>query len=315
MLCPRRRASSCDLSDFEEGNDHVSKSDVPKKKGIVLCPVFNADFETTGYHSPVGCNATCDVLCGEDDFFSDKPDLILLVFPLCITSDALFLTVWVATGFCCCSQPPCVVSDVSPVFESQCPCLLTAAQEGARGDDAPKTQEMIRSSNPLSQQAQTLELQQQLEQVQGAEGFSEVQEASKLCAKAGLPNGEVAEFGGGASGGGSSSDDSELHTWLRTAAGLKGKKFEAARAACGRHLLESVEELRELSGVGKVSQVFDHVGVQLAIERALRNQADSSTPVAIAEAVVVISEVVVVSVGEDETVANTLHQYSSAAAV
>jgi hypothetical protein len=96
---------------------------------------------------------------------------------------------------------------------------------------------------------------------------------------------------------------------------LKGKKFEAARAACGRHLLESVGELRELSGVGKVSQVFDHVGVQLAIERALRNQADSNTPVAIAEAVVAISEVVVVSVGEDEAVANTLHQYSSAAAV
>jgi hypothetical protein len=115
--------------------------------------------------------------------------------------------------------------------------------------------------------------------------------------------------GGGASGGGgSSSDGSELHTWLVMAAGLKGKKFEAARAACDHHLLESVEELMELHVEGKLSQVFDHVGVQLAIERALSNQADSNTPVPKAE-------VVAVSVGEDETVANTLHQYSSAAVV
>jgi hypothetical protein len=112
---------------------------------------------------------------------------------------------------------------------------------------------------------------------------------------------------GGGGGGGSSSDGSELHTWLVTAAGLKGKKFEAARAACDDHLLESVEELRELRGEGKRSQVFEQVGVKLAIERAL--QADSNIPLAIAEVVAVA-----IAVGEDETVANTLHQRSSATA-
>jgi hypothetical protein len=57
--------------------------------------------------------------------------------------------------------------------------------------------------------------------------------------------------------------------------GLKGKKFEAAIAACDHHLLESVEELMELHVEGKLSQVFEHIGVQLAIERALRNEAES----------------------------------------
>jgi hypothetical protein len=67
--------------------------------------------------------------------------------------------------------------------------------------------------------------------------------------------------------------------------GLKGKKFEAARAACDHHLLESVEELMELHVEGKLSQVFEHIGVRLAIERALRNEAESSAHPVIAEAV------------------------------
>jgi hypothetical protein len=98
----------------------------------------------------------------------------------------------------------------------------------------------------------------------------------------------------------------DLHTWLGMVVGLKGKKFEAAIAACDHHLLESVEELMELHVEGKLSQVFEHIGVRLAIERALRNEADSNTPVPVAE---------VVAVPVAEVVANTLHQHSSAAVV
>ena len=68
----------------------------------------------------------------------------------------------------------------------------------------------------------------------------------------------------------------DLHTWLGMVVGLKGKKFEAARAACDHHLLESVEELMELHVEGKLSQVFEHIGVRRPIERALSNEAESS---------------------------------------
>jgi hypothetical protein len=61
-------------------------------------------------------------------------------------------------------------------------------------------------------------------------------------------------------------------------AGLKGSKFEDVRAAYDHHLLESSEELRELRVERKLAQVFEHIGVQLAIEWALCNEANSSVP-------------------------------------
>jgi hypothetical protein len=38
--------------------------------------------------------------------------------------DLIGLACWLGTGFCCCDAPPCSVHLVSPLFESQCPCLI-----------------------------------------------------------------------------------------------------------------------------------------------------------------------------------------------
>jgi hypothetical protein len=116
--------------------------------------------------------------------------------------------------------------------------------------------------------------------------------------------------GSGGGGSGSGSGGSELHTWLGAVCGLKGKNLEVAIAACDRHLLESVDDLRELSAQRKISQVFEQAGVQIAIERALQSEADCNLPVA-----AVIADVVAAGVSNDGAVSNQIHSHNSAAVI
>jgi hypothetical protein len=105
------------------------------------------------------------------------------------------------------------------------------------------------------------------------------------------------------SDGGSSGN--ELHTWLGAVCGLKGRKLEAASAACNSHMVESVDELRALHAGGMISQVIPQVGIQILIEQAFHSEAaaGSNLPLPVAEVVA------------DEVVSNRLHPYSSAAVV
>jgi hypothetical protein len=67
---------------------------------------------------------------------------------------------------------------------------------------------------------------------------------------------------GSGAGSGAGGAHAELHTWLGRTAGLKGKKFEAARAACAHHLLERAGEVREVHAERTPAHGLKHISVE-----------------------------------------------------